>query len=332
MLRPRVAVAAFSLLMLRCCLPIVFAEEMRIVAVVNDEPITQTELNQAFVPVYLQMQNIYSPEELATKTQEIKERILQQLIEERLMLQEAKNPHSVEVSKGKIGTPPVITVSDDEVAEMVKDVSSKFETPEAFSEALAEQGVTLEDLKARYRNQVIIRKLIDREIRSRIIVSPAEVTTYYDAHRKEFEAPPAVQVAVIIIKPKSSLDPAEARDLASHLHQQLTQGADFYDLAKRYSDGPNAKMGGRLGFIEKGKSLKEIDQALFSLSVGQITPVIKASTGFHIFRVEAVRPARQAELDEVKDKVRDRLFQDKTQTRFKDWIAKLKAESYISVK
>lgn len=300
-------------------------------AVVNNEPITQADLDRAFLPVYLQMQSMYGPEEVAQKSTEIKQQVLQQLVEERLMLQEARNPQPVEVSKGKIGTPQPITASDQEVEEMLSETKAKFQNAEELTEALREQGMTLEDLKSRFRDQIMIQKLISRQIRSRIAVSPAEVTAYYEQHSKEFEVPAAVQGAVILIKPKESFDVNQAHELAQHLRQQILQGSDFYELAKRYSDGPNPKMGGRIGYLEKGKSLKEIDEALFSLKEGEISPVIKTSSGFNIFRIESVRPARAAELQEVKDRIQNHLFQEKTGARYKEWIARLKAGAYISI-
>ena len=309
-----------------------WTEEMRIVAVVNDEVITEQDLSQAFLPVYLQLQSTYGPEEVAEKSKEIKGQVLQQLIEERLMLQEARDPQPIEVAKGRIGTPPSITASEEEVEQMLADTRSKFQNEEELDGALKEQGLTLEDLKTRFRNQIIIQKLISRQIRSRITISPSEVTAYYESHPQEFEAPVAVQSAVILIKPKGPFDLVQSRDLAQNLVQQLQQGADFYDLAKRYSDGPNAKMGGRIGYLERGKSVKEIDDVLFSLKEGEISPVIKNAAGYHIFRVESIRPARHATLEEAKKHIQERIFQDKTAARYKEWIARLRAGAYISIK
>lgn len=311
--------------------PAAGAEEMRIAAVVNDEVITQQELNQAFLPVYLQMQSMYGPEEVAKKSQELKRQVLDQLIEERLMLQEARNPQPVEFGKGKVGTPSAVTVSEEEIDEMMADARARFESDEEMGAALEDQGLTREDLRSRFRDQIMIQKVISRHIRSRITVSPAEVTVYYGSHPDEFELPPAVQSAVILIKPGGPAD-AAAREKAQHLHAQLRQGADFYELARRYSDGPNAKMGGRIGYLEKGKSHKEIDQALFALKEGEISPVIKTAAGYHIFRAESIRPARRAALEEVKDEIHRRLFQEKTAARYKEWIARLRAGAYISVK
>jgi len=300
--------------------------------VVNDEVITQADVDRAVAPVYLQMQATLSPEELAAKTKDLRTQVLQQLIEERLMLQEAKNPKPVEFGKGKIGTPNPITVSDQEVDRAIADVSSPFDSPEAFTDALGQQGLKVEDLKVRYREQILIHKLIDREVRYKITISPTEVTTYYQNHMKEFEMPMAVQVAVIMIRPREGLDMDGAKELAEDLRKQIQNGADFYDIAQRYSDGPNPKMGGRIGFLEKGKSLKEIDQVIFKLREGEISPVIKIPTGFNIFRVEAVRPPRQATLEEVKDSVHDKLTQEKGTARYKEWIEKLKQNAYISIK
>lgn len=316
----------------RLPLPPLFAQEMGIVAVVNDEVITQAELDRAVAPVYFQLQAEHSPEELAAQLPEIRKQTLEQLIEERLMLQEAKNPRPVEVSKGKIGIPPAITVSEYEVEEMIAQIQGRFETPEEFAQALAERGVTLEDLKARYKDQITVQKLIDREILSRVAISPSEVTAYYDAHPQNFELPAAVQAALILIVPQDTLDLPRAKDQAEGLSRQIAQGADFYDLAKRYSQGPNPKMGGRLGYIEKGKMLKEIDQALFTLKAGEISPVIRTPAGFHLFKVESVRPPRRQTLEESQGLIQRILQQGKSAERYKEWISRLRESSYVSIK
>lgn len=307
------------------------ADQMKIVAVVNDEVITQAELDRALTPALGQLQQEFGPEELAAKSQTLRETILQQMIEERLMLQEARHPRPVEVSKGRIGTPQPIVTSDEEVEEVLAKAQARFKNPEEFSEALSQQGMTLDDLKARYQDQITIQKLIEREVRSRVAISPAEITAVYQAHAEAFFLPPAVQVATIFIRPKDSLDAARAYATAQDLRRRLSQGEDFYDLAGRYSDGPNAKTGGRIGFLEKGKSLPEIDEALFSLKAGEISPVVKTQTGFHLFRVEAIRPARQLELTEVQDRIRQQLFQEKMSAQYREWIEKLKADAYISI-
>ncbi|MCM8811993.1 MAG: peptidylprolyl isomerase [Candidatus Omnitrophica bacterium] len=309
----------------------VWAEEMRIVAVVNNEVITQSELKRAVMPIYLQLQASMSPEEAALKVSELQQQILDQLIEEKLMLQEAKNPAPVEFSKNRIGTPPPITVSEQEIDQMVERIASTFESRQAFEEAMKTQGFTMEQMRQRYRDQITIRKLINRQIYARVSVSPSEVTAYYQSHMKEFIVPAAVQVAVLMIKPKPDLNAAQARSFAQSLRQQILQGGDFYDLAARYSDGPNPQMGGRIGFLDQGKSLKEIDSVLFNLKPGEISPVIETAAGFHIFRIEGFRPAEQAPLESVKDVIRDKLYNQKGGAMYQEWIRKLKENAYISI-
>ena len=308
------------------------AEEMGIVAVVNDEVITQAELDQALAPIVLQMQSSLSPEQIAAKMDEIREEILQQIIEERLLLQEARQPTAVEFGKNKIGTPNPISVSEEEIDKMVGQVTAKFKNISDFNEALHRQNLTIQDLRERYRKQITIKKLIGREIYTRISVSPAEVTSYYQQHENEFIMPAAVKAAVITIQPKAGLGQDQARSLAENLRRQVLGGADFYDLAARYSEGPNAKMGGRLGWVDQGKSLKEIDQVIFTLKPGDVSPVIQTTGGFHIFRVEEFRPAEQANLGSVKDLVRDRLYEKKGAALYKEWVDKLKEHAYISIK
>ncbi len=322
---------ASSLTLLAMTTP-VHSEEMRIVAVVNDEVITEQDLDRAFAPVYLQMQALQTPEELAEGAQQVRQRILQQLVEERLMLQEARRPKPVEVSKGRIGTPIPISVSEAEIDEMVAEAQEKFESPEEFADALAGQGIGLEELRTRYRDQITIQKLIGREINSRVTVSPTEVTGYYEQHPEQFQSPPAVSVSTILIRPVQGRTLSQAKQLAQDLRQRLVQqGADFSDLARRHSDGPNAKTGGKIGALEQGRNLKEIDEVLFQLKPGEISPVVKTPAGFHIFRVESIRPARQVPLEEAQGRIRDRLFQGKSAARYKEWIDRLKASSYVSI-
>lgn len=308
------------------------ADDNRIVAVVNDEVITQSQLNRALAPVYLQMQATLGPEELHEEMKTIRQKLLEQLVEERLMLQEALHPRQVEVAKGRIGIPHPIEVPEHEVEEMFGEAQARFSSEQEFTDALAAQGLTAEDLRARFKEQITIQKLISREIRSRVSVSPAEVTQYYEQHREEFITPPAVQVATILVRPKDSLDIARCHKLAQDLHRQILAGADFYELAKRHSDGFNAQMGGRMGILEKGQSRKEIDEVLFKLKTGEVSPVIKTAAGFHVFLIESGRPSRQAELAEVQADILYKLRNDRASVRYKEWMKRLRADSYIALK
>lgn len=308
------------------------ADANRIVAVVNDEVVTQAELNRALVPVYFQLQATLGPEELAQEMENLKKRVLQQIVDEHLMLQEARHPRPVEVSKGKVGTPPVITASDEEVDKMLQETRERFSSEEEFQNALSQQGVTAQDLRDRFRDQAIIQKLISREVRSRLSVSPAEITSYYETHREEFIAAPAVQVATLLIRPRDAADVPRAFARAQEIQKELKGGADFYETARKNSDGFNAQMGGRIGVLEKGKNLKEIDEVLFELKAGEISPIVKTPAGFHLFLIESVQPSHQATLEEVKGDLRYKLLNQKGSERYEQWIAKLRSESYITLK
>jgi len=310
----------------------VCAEEIGIVAVVNDEVVTQAELDRALAPIYLQMQAALKPEELALQVEEVKQKVLEQIIEERLMLQEARDPRPIEVSKGRIGTPPPIEVTDEEVDEMLAEAQEHFDSSGAFAQAMELQGVSLEVLRERYREQITIRKLIDRECRYRVVVSPTEVTDYYQANSKEFISPPAVQVAAILIRSKGVLGGPRARTSAEDLRKRLMAGEAFQELAERYSEGLNAKGGGRIGWLEQGRSRPEIEAALFKLKLGEISQVIETPAGFHIFRIESTRPSRKAELKEIEGRIRHMLINQKAGKKYETWIKKLKSEAYITIK
>ncbi|PIQ82176.1 MAG: hypothetical protein COV76_05005 [Candidatus Omnitrophica bacterium CG11_big_fil_rev_8_21_14_0_20_64_10] len=309
------------------------ADQIRIVAVVNDEVITQAELDRALAPLYMQLHaSEADPEKIHQETERLRRFVLDQLIQERLLLQEARNPSPIEFGKGKIGTPEPVTVSTEEVDEALAEMRGQFSDPQQFQQGLAQQGMTLDDLRSRLRDQLTIDKLIGRQVRSRVSVSPSEITAIYEQHRDQFVVPQAIEVSTILIRSKDTLDQFRAKALAEDLRNRILQGEDFAELARRFSDGPSAPQGGRAGLVEKGKVVPEIEEVLFSLQAGEISPVIKTETGYHIFRADSIRPSRQAPLEEVQGIIRNRLYREKTAQRLQSWIQELKADAYISIK
>ena len=304
----------------------------RIIAVVNSEVITAEDVAQAMAPLYGQYQSAYSSEELPARMQQAEEQMVQMLIEERLMLQEAKNPRSFEVGKGKWATPFAIKVSDEELADALAEAKGKFPSEEEFLSVLQQHGMALQDLERRYRDQITIQKLIDREVRSRLAISPSEITAHYQAHMDQYQNPEAVRLSNLLVRISGARDDARARITANDLWQALNAGADFSELAKKHSEGPNAEGGGMIGWVDRGRLMPEIEQAVFALQPGQISPVVRSSLGYHIFRLEERRSAYTKPVADVQAEIRNKLFQEKYRQRYVEWIGKLKEHAYITIK
>jgi peptidyl-prolyl cis-trans isomerase D len=160
------------------------------------------------------------------------------------------------------------------------------------------------------------------KIQDKVQVTPDELQAYYNQHRDQYRVAEQAKVSHILIKtplpgPDGKVDDkgvAEAQHRAEDLLKQLKNGANFEELAKKYSEDPgSAKEGGSLGWIGKGRTVPEFEKAAFSLPKGQISDLVKSSYGFHIIRVDDKQDAHMKTLDEVKAEIEPILKQQKAQ-------------------
>lgn len=293
----------------------------KIVAVVNDEPVTQSELDHLLVPIYEQYQNAYSGQEFIVKMNEARTNLLNQLIEDRLIAQEA----------ARLG----VTVGEEEVDARVEEVRSKFATDAEFKTFLEEQRISLLKLRARYKEQIAIRKLHQYEIRQKVIVSPKDVEDYYTQHLSEFTEKEKIKVRTIMVRKNEPLEDGSdpvAREKIESLVKDLKDGADFSETAKQFSDETHAAEGGELGSIQRGELIKTFDSVLFDLSVGALSPILETEIGYHLFFIDAKQEKKVKPLAELKSEIESALFRLKSKERFTQWITDLKEDAYISIK
>ncbi|MCK4519407.1 MAG: peptidylprolyl isomerase [Candidatus Omnitrophica bacterium] len=291
-----------------------------IIAIVNNEVITQGELNQILLPIYTQYKSTYTDEELLQKLDDARRNILYQLIEDKLILQEAKR---VEV-----------VVDDKEVSGRMEQIKSQFADADEFKEALKSQNLTISDLKDKYREQIMIKRLIDYMVRSKVEIAPTEASRYYEEHRNEFKVPRQLMVKTILIR-KAGENPesqAELQKKIKEIHKKIKEGSDFSKIAREYSEDPSAVDGGDMGYIEKGQMMKKIDDLLFSLEPEEISDVIETGIGYHIFQVVEIKEAEVRPFKEVRLSIKEKLFQEKARDRMNEWMNSLKENAYISIK
>ncbi len=179
--------------------------------------------------------------------------------------------------------------------------------------------------KANYANAIPEKRkvkyvVIDTEkISATTTVTPQEIEDYYDQHRSDFQVPEQVNVRHILIKAPlpgadGKVDPTgleAARQKAEDILKQLKAGANFAELAKKYSEDPgSAKNGGSLGWIRRGQTVAEFEKAAFSLPKGGMSGLVQSSYGFHIIQVEDKQQAHTKTLAEVKDQIEPAVKQE----------------------
>ena len=176
---------------------------------------------------------------------------------------------------------------------------------------------------AQFRDELILDRYLQEELKN-IKVTDKEAQEYYQNHKEEFETEKQVRARHILVKDKAQ---------AQKILKELQNGADFAQLAKKYSiDKATAEKGGELGFFTRKDVVKPFSDVAFSLKPGQLSPVVKTPFGYHIIQVEEVKPARQKSFDEVKNEIKSQLLQEKRQEAFNRLIAKIekkwKVETY----
>jgi peptidyl-prolyl cis-trans isomerase SurA len=294
----------------------------KIVAVVNDEIITLSELNNAFESYRKRIEDSYKNQDMVKIMAEARLFMLNRLIEQSLVEQEAK----------KSG----IVVKDDEVTDAIKDFLGKKKIRmEDLLMNLAKEGSSFEDYKKEVRNQLVTMKLVRREIKSKIAVSEEDIGNYYLKHREHYEGKEAVRIKQILIPFPKSIDAATKAKLKRDMdviHKRLKDGEPFDMLAAGYSQEPAAAAGGDIGFIERGMVLPAVENAAFSLKKDEISDVIESSAGFHIVKVVDRRGAGLKPVEFVRAEIKEKLEDEKIDKKYTEWIKELRSKSHIEIK
>lgn len=290
----------------------------KILVVVNEDVITEAELDVALTPVTNELKKEFSGEELKAKIQEMRDELLNQMVEDKLILQEAKR-------RG-------VVVDESEIDDRLKDVQLKFPSTGEFNDQIEKIGLTVTILKTRYKDQLMMAKLVTHEIKDKVVVTPAEISDYYDKHSEELKAPESVRLKNIMIRFDEATTESLAKQKADDIFRLIKEGRDFSDLAKQYSQGAKAAEGGDLDFIPRGQMREEFDKAIFTLKPGEVSSPIKTDTGYYIFKVEEKKDPYLRPLPEIRDEIENTIFRDKAQKKYTEWMAKLKRDAFIQYK
>ncbi|MDF2458726.1 MAG: putative Peptidylprolyl isomerase [Nitrospira sp.] len=282
--------------------------EDRIAAIVNSDLIMLSEVRRELAPERERLEKHYRGEELSRRLQMAEAMALTTMIERRLQLQEAK-ARSVEVG-------------DQEVKQAVKQLVQQ-------GEKIDEQDPVSTNS---VRDQLTLLKVVDREVRSGVMVADPEMKRYYQEHRDRFALPEEYTLSQILIKPRSPDDVADAKAKGREVTALLKQGESFEDLALRYSDGPTASRGGRLGLVRQGELLPAIERGVSTLVPGGISDVIESPEGLHIVRLDDKKPKQFRPFEEVRQEIQALVFQQKSEDMFQSWLADLKNKAYIEIK
>jgi len=282
--------------------------EDRIVAVVNSDLIMLSDMKRELAPERERLKQHHRGQELTRRLKIAESMALTTMIERRIQLQEAK-------ARG-------IEVSDEEVKQTIQQLKQQ---GEKIDEA---DAWTLKNV----RDQLMLLRVVDREVRSGVMVVDSDMRRYYQEHRDRFALPEEYTLSQILLARRSLDDGMASKAKAREILTLLKQGETFENLAIQFSEGPNASRGGALGLVRQGELLPPIERAIANLEPGGISDPVDTPEGIHIVRIEEKLPRQFRPYEAVKTEIQGLVFQQKSEDVFQAWLANLKNKAYIEVK
>ena len=285
----------------------------KIVAVVNKEVITWGELYRTMeFETTNEMKSLSDAEKLKV-FKENEGAFLERMIDMKLQLQIAKKLN--------------IDASKDEIAEAIEGIRKKYAMDDKeFQESLKKEGFTLEEYKKRLAEQIILNKVVNQEVKNKIVISDEEIMNYM-AKKQDTE----YRVRQIFFKkPDKDFDKESMEAKAAEVLQKLKGGESFASLARTYSDDPTARTGGDLGFIKQEYLGKEFLNVLSAMSVGSVSSPFWTEKGLHIIYLEEKIDAQNAA--EFKEIAKRKLLEERFNEGYKIWIRGLREKAFVEVR
>jgi peptidyl-prolyl cis-trans isomerase C len=293
------------------------AQLPEVLARVNGEAVTRTEFDRVVQALEARAGGPIPAEQ----RDQVLRRVLDQLVGYKVLVQETGARH--------------IEVPDSEVDTRLTQIRGQFPSEEAFTRMLAERNLTLEQVRSDARQDMAISKMIDREIASRIAVTPEQIADFHAKNPDQFKQGESVRASHILIGvPRGADEPtrAQARAKAEQVLEEVKAGKDFAALAREHSSDPgSAANGGDLGFFQRGQMVGPFNDAAFSLAPGTTSGLVETDFGLHIIKVAEKKAGRTIPLEEVKPQVEQYLQQVNRQQQTDLFVNGLKAKGTIEV-
>lgn len=294
----------------------------RIVAVVNTEIIMLSELNNELTPWFKKIDesNISAEAGLEQKYQ-VREQILEKMIHDILTKQECERLK--------------VIVSDKDVdnhIEKFKQASSL--TDESLRKTLENDGLTMESLRSRIHDGIMLTKLRTRQVNSKIVITDTEIKDFYNEHIDEFAGHKRYHLYYILM-PLSPAAPQAQKDHAALVFDRILTmhraGESFLYLIDKVSEPSMKGAGGDLGFFTLDEMTENLASIISGMEPGQVTPIMEVGQGLQIVWIEDIKNVGGQTLPEATPKIQMFLYSQKVDEKYAKWMSDLKEKAYIKI-
>lgn len=302
------------------------AEELlvvdRIVAVVNDEIITLYDLNKTLKPYEENIQALgYPSEKLRETLFKLRSDLLGKLVDQKLADQQIKK-NNLTISLQEI----------DATIERIKE--SRSYTDEDLRAGLAEQGLTIEEYRENLKKQLLRGKLVDREVKSKIVITREEIEKYYNEHREKYAGETKYHLWNIFIRFSQMTDESQKQIAFGKMEtvlSQLKQGRSFESFADEAPDSPESPEGTDLGLYRLDELSHQLGNVVKDMKEGEYSSIIETDRGYQIIYVQKLLMTDSKSLSDVEAEIKDVLYNEAIDNRYNTWLSELRERSHIKI-
>jgi parvulin-like peptidyl-prolyl isomerase len=294
----------FMFMVFFCCLKnaVVYAQD-KMIAVVNNEAITQRDMDSFMNFMRIQYSKEFSGEKLEKKIESMKSDMLQRLIEDRLILQDAKKEK--------------LNMDESRIKGKISEIRRSFKSDREFQAYLVSQGMSEADLYEKMRDQMLIYTLIETNVKDKIVVKPAEITDFYNKNIKQFEVAEEREFLSLIM---------DSKDTAERAAVSLKEGKSVEDIVK-----DNSAKTSNFTARRDGELKKEIEDVVFGLGQNNVSDPVLIDNVYYIFKLVKVSPSRQKSLVEARNDISKALFEKKMSEGVVEMVEKLKKRALVKI-
>jgi peptidyl-prolyl cis-trans isomerase SurA len=290
----------------------------RVVAVVNDAIVLQSELEARLVPVRAEAEQIQDPTERRRRLAKLSTQVLDEMVSEELIVQAAESAK--------------IEVDSSEVQAALDEIKQQNNLDDAgLAQALASQGYTVAGYRQDLRRQLLRLRAVNQLVAPKVQVTDDDVRSRYAELQRRSSSVSAVYLSHILFKlPEHATEQqiAAARADAAKALERVNAGEAFADVAKAVSADPNVE----LGWFQRGSIQPDWETVVFSMQKGETRGPVTGPQGLHLFHVSDVQSAALKPYEEMKEQLQRELRRRELDKQTATWVEELRKKAYIDIK
>jgi peptidyl-prolyl cis-trans isomerase SurA len=293
----------------------------KIAAVVGNDIILQSEVEERAAPLMADISSIASPTQRAARANALHREILERMVDEQLLFQQA----------GELK----LAVTSDEIDRAIQQIKKDYGLTDAqLRDELRKQGISLATYRQNTKREILKFRVLNIAVGSKVSISDGDVQSYYERHMKTANL--QVRASHIFVAIPEGADAAavvEKEKLARNLLERAQSGEDFAKLAREYSEDPATRgEGGDLGWFGRDILPKPIEELVFSMKEGEVRGPVRADRGFHVIRMAGNRSKAAKPLAEVQEEIRMQLRQREMERQTKIYLSELRRKALVDVR